>query len=71
MIIKNKNDTFKYFIYYHYRMVKLKNKEEIKYLKKILDKVREINAKSDHIITVFRERFYTVKSQLFFPSNDN
>ena len=41
-------------------MVKLKNKEEIKYLKKILEKVRELNAKADHLITVFRERYYTL-----------
>ena len=32
---------------------------EIKYLKKILEKVRELNAKADHLITVFRERHYT------------
>jgi hypothetical protein len=38
---------------------KSKNKEEIKYLKKILEKVRELNAKADHLITVFRERYYT------------
>ena len=38
----------------------MKQKEkDIKYLKRILEKVREINAKADHIITVFRERYYT------------
>ena len=40
-------------------MVILKNKDEIKYLKKILEKVSEINAKADHLITVFKEQFYT------------
>ena len=29
------------------------NKENIKYLKKILEKVRELNAKADHLMTVF------------------
>ena len=61
MIIKKKIDKFKYFIHYYYKMVKLeksKNKEEIKYLEQILQKVGEINSKADHLITVFRERFY-------------
>ena len=43
-------------------MVKIKksqNEKEIKYLELILEKIREINAKADHLITVFRERHYT------------
>ena len=41
------------------KLEKSKNKEEIKYLEQILQKVGEINSKADHLITVFRERFYT------------
>ena len=58
-------------------MVKLKNKDEIKYLKKILEKVSEINVKADHIITVFRGRYYTpfncpyAKFKLRNGSNNN
>jgi len=43
-------------------MVKSKlkqNKERIQYLKRILERVNELNAKADHLITVFRERYYT------------
>ena len=42
------------------KLEKSKNKEEIKYLEQILEKVGEINAKADHLITVFRECYYTL-----------